>query len=172
MAYRQATKLGSSAVTSTVQDIGSVLARQAETAGERLHELATAFRDALPRNGAAALMSEGLESARGYLGDRELRDLGRDLGDFIRRYRLQAILLGAGVVGGHPEVAQRGARTAHRWLAGDVLAVDLGREAFRVSRGMRIAQFVIAPVVRVAWEEVGELPTTARAAGGFGHSGV
>ena len=50
--------------------------------------------------------------------------------------------------------------------------INLGREAFTVSRGMRIAQLVIAPVMRVAWEEVAELPTTARAAGGFGHSGV
>lgn len=50
--------------------------------------------------------------------------------------------------------------------------INLGREAFVVSRGMRIAQFVVAPVVRVSWEEVSELPTTTRASGGFGHSGV
>ena len=50
--------------------------------------------------------------------------------------------------------------------------INLGRERFLVSRGMRIAQFVVAPVVRVVWEEVADLPSTARAAGGFGHSGV
>ncbi|HMB79491.1 MAG TPA: dUTP diphosphatase [Vicinamibacterales bacterium] len=50
--------------------------------------------------------------------------------------------------------------------------INLGREAFRVSRGMRIAQFVVAPVARVTWEEVKVLPTTDRGAGGFGHSGV
>jgi dUTP pyrophosphatase len=50
--------------------------------------------------------------------------------------------------------------------------INLGREAFRVERGMRIAQLVIAPVMRITWEEVAELPTTARASGGFGHSGV
>src|SRR5262249_25328424 len=50
--------------------------------------------------------------------------------------------------------------------------INLGREPFVVSRGMRIAQLVIAPVTRVAWEEVGELPATRRASGGFGHSGV
>ena len=50
--------------------------------------------------------------------------------------------------------------------------INLGRQPFLVSRGMRIAQLVIAPVVRVAWQEVAELPSTARAAGGFGHSGV
>ena len=50
--------------------------------------------------------------------------------------------------------------------------INLGRETFVVSRGMRIAQLVVAPVMRVAWEEVAELPSTARAAGGFGHSGA
>ena len=53
-----------------------------------------------------------------------------------------------------------------------VPVINLGRETFRVSRGMRIAQLVVAPVARVAWEEVSELPSTARAGGGFGHSGV
>ena len=50
--------------------------------------------------------------------------------------------------------------------------INLGREAFLVTRGMRIAQLVVAPVVRVAWTEQEALPSTARAAGGFGHSGV
>ena len=50
--------------------------------------------------------------------------------------------------------------------------INFGRETFIVSRGMRIAQLVVAPVMRVAWEEVVELPSTARAAGGFGHSGA
>jgi dUTP pyrophosphatase len=50
--------------------------------------------------------------------------------------------------------------------------INLGRETFRVSRGMRIAQLVVAPVARVTWDEVADLPPTARAGGGFGHSGV
>ena len=50
--------------------------------------------------------------------------------------------------------------------------INLGRAPFTVSRGMRIAQLVVAPVARVEWEEVTELPSTARGAGGFGHSGV
>jgi len=50
--------------------------------------------------------------------------------------------------------------------------INLGREAFVVSRGMRMAQLVVAPVIRVTWDEVLELPSTARAGGGFGHSGV
>ena len=50
--------------------------------------------------------------------------------------------------------------------------INLGRAPFVVRRGMRIAQLVVAPVVRVAWDEVAELPQTARGANGFGHSGV
>lgn len=50
--------------------------------------------------------------------------------------------------------------------------INLGREAFVVSRGMRIAQFVVSPVARVTWAEVDNLPETLRAGGGFGHSGV
>jgi len=53
-----------------------------------------------------------------------------------------------------------------------VPVINLGREAFRVTRGMRIAQLVIAPVARIRWDEVSELPGTARASGGFGHSGT
>ena len=38
----------------------------------------------------------------------------------------------------------------------------------------RIAQLVVAPVVRVEWDDVGTagLPATARQDGGFGHTGV
>jgi dUTP pyrophosphatase len=50
--------------------------------------------------------------------------------------------------------------------------INLGDEPFVVARGMRIAQLVVAPVVRVTWDEVAELPETARGKGGFGHSGV
>ena len=50
--------------------------------------------------------------------------------------------------------------------------INLGRAAFTVSRGMRIAQLIVAPVARVTWNEVSELPPTTRAGGGFGHSGL
>ena len=50
--------------------------------------------------------------------------------------------------------------------------INLGRERFRVARGMRIAQFVVAPVARVTWDEVMDLPATVRGQKGFGHSGV
>jgi len=50
--------------------------------------------------------------------------------------------------------------------------VNLRHEAFHVVRGMRIAQLVVGPVVRVEWEEVDDLPVTMRGGSGFGHSGV
>ena len=46
------------------------------------------------------------------------------------------------------------------------------REPFVVEPGMRIAQLVVAPVVRVTWHEVADLPATDRGGRGFGHSGV
>jgi dUTP pyrophosphatase len=53
-----------------------------------------------------------------------------------------------------------------------VALVNLGVASFVVERGMRIAQLLVAPVSRVAWAEVDELPATARGAGGFGHTGA
>jgi dUTP pyrophosphatase len=52
-----------------------------------------------------------------------------------------------------------------------VLMVNLDREAQVVRPGDRIAQMVIAPVVRVTVEEVETVADTARGAGGFGHTG-
>ena len=53
-----------------------------------------------------------------------------------------------------------------------VLLVNHGAEAFTVTRGMRIAQLVIASVTRVTPTEVNDLDTTARGAGGFGSTGT
>lgn len=53
-----------------------------------------------------------------------------------------------------------------------VLLANLGEEPFRVARGMRIAQMVVAPVVRVEWRESGPLDETARSVGGFGSTGT
>ena len=49
-----------------------------------------------------------------------------------------------------------------------VLVVNLGQAPVRIRRGDRIAQLVVAPVARVAWEVVDELPPSGRAGGGFG----
>ena len=53
-----------------------------------------------------------------------------------------------------------------------VILINLGREPFRVTRGMRIAQLVVARHARAVWREVGELDSTVRGAGGFGSTGV
>lgn len=53
-----------------------------------------------------------------------------------------------------------------------VILLNAGAEAFTVERGMRIAQAVLAPVVKAAWQEVAELPETTRGAGGFGSTGT
>jgi len=53
-----------------------------------------------------------------------------------------------------------------------VIMVNLGGEPFVVEPGMRIAQLVIAPVVRIQWDEVDELGVTERGSGGFGSTGV
>ncbi len=53
-----------------------------------------------------------------------------------------------------------------------VLLINLGEEPFHIRRGDRIAQMVIAPVVRAEWIEVGTLPGSERATGGFGHTGI
>jgi dUTP pyrophosphatase len=52
-----------------------------------------------------------------------------------------------------------------------VILINHGSEDFRIARGLRIAQLVVAPVARVAWEEATALPDTARGAGGFGSTG-
>ncbi|MBL9031273.1 MAG: dUTP diphosphatase [Phycisphaerae bacterium] len=50
--------------------------------------------------------------------------------------------------------------------------INLGREAFVVTHGMRIAQGVIAAVARVEVVESHSLDETARGAGGFGSTGL
>ncbi len=52
-----------------------------------------------------------------------------------------------------------------------VMLVNLGAEPFRITRGMRIAQMVIARVERVEFRPVDALPETGRGAGGFGSTG-
>lgn len=53
-----------------------------------------------------------------------------------------------------------------------VILMNLGHDAFTVTRGMRIAQMVVAPVVQATFLETGSLDATARGGGGFGSTGV
>jgi dUTP pyrophosphatase len=52
-----------------------------------------------------------------------------------------------------------------------VLLINLGSEPVTIARGMRIAQLVIAPVVRGHISEVASLDETPRGSGGFGSTG-
>jgi len=52
------------------------------------------------------------------------------------------------------------------------LLINHGDEAFRIERGMRIAQLVIAPVLHADIREVAVLDQTERGHGGFGSTGV
>ena len=53
-----------------------------------------------------------------------------------------------------------------------VILINLGQAAFAISRGMRIAQMVIAPVARAIWHETDALDETQRGTGGFGSTGT
>lgn len=53
-----------------------------------------------------------------------------------------------------------------------VLLVNHGKDPFRVERGMRIAQLVVARHARVAWVEQEALEETVRGPGGFGSTGT
>jgi dUTP pyrophosphatase len=52
-----------------------------------------------------------------------------------------------------------------------VILANLGEENVVIRRGDRIAQLVIAPVVRASWRETESLDETRRGAGGFGSTG-
>lgn len=52
-----------------------------------------------------------------------------------------------------------------------VILINLSGEEQTLHPGDRVAQMVIAPVDQVRWEQVEEINSTARSAGGFGHTG-
>ena len=53
-----------------------------------------------------------------------------------------------------------------------VIMANLGREPFTVVRGMRIAQMVLAEVVKARLVQADNLNVTLRGSGGFGHTGI
>ena len=53
-----------------------------------------------------------------------------------------------------------------------VILANLGESPFTVTRGMRIAQLVVAPVSRLEWAEAAQLPESGRGTGGFGSTGT
>lgn len=53
-----------------------------------------------------------------------------------------------------------------------VILVNLSQETFTVTRGMRIAQMIIATYAKAGWKCVEDLEATARGEGGFGSTGL
>jgi len=53
-----------------------------------------------------------------------------------------------------------------------VIVINHGNQAFEVLKGMKIAQMVIAPVIRAQLEEVASLSDSMRGRGGFGSTGL
>lgn len=52
-----------------------------------------------------------------------------------------------------------------------VILINHGDAPFVLKRGERIAQMIVAPFSRVAWNETDDLEATLRGTGGFGHTG-
>lgn len=52
------------------------------------------------------------------------------------------------------------------------ILINLSNEPFTITRGMRIAQMVIAPVTQLQWQRVTSLEESARGSGGFGSTGI
>lgn len=53
-----------------------------------------------------------------------------------------------------------------------VIMVNHGREPYRIQRGDRIAQLVVAPVTKIKWAPGESLDPTVRGSKGFGHTGT
>ena len=53
-----------------------------------------------------------------------------------------------------------------------VILINLGKDSFKVEKGLRIAQMVVSPVVQAQLTEVNDLSDTVRGKGGFGSTGT
>lgn len=53
-----------------------------------------------------------------------------------------------------------------------IALINLGTAPYTIQRGDRVAQLVLAPVLRAQWSLQAHLEATTRGAGGFGHTGI
>ena len=53
-----------------------------------------------------------------------------------------------------------------------VILINLGQKSFKIEKGLRIAQMVLCPVIKVTLKEVETLEETTRGSGGFGSTGA
>jgi uncharacterized protein YjbJ (UPF0337 family) len=92
-------------MTAKAQELGATAASTAGEAatavGEQMGALASAIRDQAPHEGAiataATAVAGGLESASSYLHEKDYKNLATDLTALVRRYPLQALLVGVGL---------------------------------------------------------------------------
>ncbi|MES2729803.1 MAG: dUTP diphosphatase [Pseudomonadota bacterium] len=80
----------------------------------------------------------------------------------------------SGLTAKHAIIVLNGPATIDSDYRGElkVILANQGKEAFTVTRGMRIAQMVIAPCYHAVWKPAATLPDTERGAGGFGSTGT
>ena len=123
--------------------------------------------------GAAAmdLLAAVTEPVTVWIGDRVLIPTGLRVA-LPPRHELQ-IRPRSGLAFRHGITVANAPGTIDEDYRGEVMVILLnaGDAQFIVTRGMRIAQAVLAPVVRAVWDEVSELDETARGDGGFGSTG-
>jgi len=92
-------------MSAKARELGSTAARKANQAapviGEKMKSLANVIREKAPREGkigtTATKVAGGLESASSYLQEKKFDHLGEDLRGLVRRYPLQALLVGLGL---------------------------------------------------------------------------
>jgi uncharacterized protein YjbJ (UPF0337 family) len=92
-------------MTAKAQELGATAASTAGEAatavGEQMGALASAIRDHAPHEGAIATAATavvgGLESASSYLHEKDYTNLATDLTALMRRYPVQALLVGVGL---------------------------------------------------------------------------
>jgi uncharacterized protein YjbJ (UPF0337 family) len=92
-------------VTAKAQELGATAASKvgeaATAVGEQMGSLASAIRDNAPHEGAiataATAVAGGLESASSYLHEKDYANLATDLTALVRRYPVQALLVGVGL---------------------------------------------------------------------------
>ena len=54
----------------------------------------------------------------------------------------------------------------------NLIVINLGQELFIIKNGMRLAQMIISPYIKVTINLVEDIDNTKRGGGGFGHTGV
>lgn len=125
-----------------------------EAAGADLHAWLPNIRSRSLRPGERALVPTGLklEIPKGYEGQ-------------VRPRSGLALKHGIGVLNAPGTID-----SDYRGAVG-VILINHGEQVFEIEHQMRIAQLVIAPVMRVTFSLLETLGETARGAGGFGSSG-